>query len=110
MHEFINSLLETDRQLMIEESKTQNDTYELTDPEKVAQGEAKKCKNCCRPFDEVKVIKTCHHSWDTEIVYGSNGEVVKSNYINITNRNVKFPFFDHNATQYCVRIALISRR
>ena len=40
MHEFITSLLEKYRQLMIKESKNWNDTYELTDHEKDAHRDA----------------------------------------------------------------------
>ena len=94
---------------MIEESKTWNDTYELTKADKVAHREAKECRNCRKPFDKVTVIKTCHHSWDTKVEYGPNREVVKREYltalcrgcnINISNKNVALPCFAHNATKY----------
>ena len=67
MHEFINSLLTKYRELMIDEVNTWNDTYELTNADKVAHRAATQCRNCHRPFGTGQAVKTCHHSWDAKV-------------------------------------------
>ena len=64
---------------MIKESRSWNETYELTKQDEKDHKNATNCKNCNNKFDGKTVIKTCHHRWDAKVVRGANNNLQPSN-------------------------------
>ena len=79
-HEMLVAILKDFKELMIEEAKTWNDTYELTNAERDKYNESTNCCFCKANFKKNNLVKVIHHRWNQKVERGPNNEVLKGNF------------------------------